>query len=315
MSSLPIDQLSVVATTPRLLTLHVTGGTPFSVYQLQNDILSMCKRNQSKITLIREEVLDAIDEAFNAMHRIDYTSFILFIGRADIIPGLKQHQGTDCVIDYQLDTIYDETRANFYIRYLRRNYSKDGFNYEGDNGIDDMNIELMIYTHLWDSSYFLKSLMRIASIVTRNGYIWNAEIPWLNKEEFMTKHIIEPLKISGLKLGNLVEKCYDAGIRNAFAHSLYTIEAERRYIAIRPRKGMKTLTFDDFQSLFLHSVILMNKMENVLEVNHKMAAETNRALTDVFTTPDGVRVQVLGKLIQRGKILNPEFQIAKIIGE
>ena len=75
------------------------------------------------IVRICEEILDAIEEAFNVMAKQDYISFILFIGRADMIPGLKQHQGTDCVIDYKLDTIYDETRVDFYIRYLRRNYA------------------------------------------------------------------------------------------------------------------------------------------------------------------------------------------------
>lgn len=48
--------------------------------------------------------------------------------------------------------------------YLNRNYSRNGFSYEGNEGIDDMHIELMIYSHLWDSSYFIKSLMRMASI-------------------------------------------------------------------------------------------------------------------------------------------------------
>lgn len=267
------------------------------------------------IVRICEEILDAIDEAFNVMAKQDYISFILFIGRADMIPGLKQHQGTDCVIDYKLDTIYDETRVDFYIRYLRRNYSREGFSYAGKTGIDDMHIELMIYSHLWDSSYFIKSLMRIASIVTGKGYLWNPKIDWMHKDAFMKKWIIDPLMSSGLKLGPLVERCYDPSVRNAFAHSLYTIEPERRFIIVRPMKGMKTLTFDEFQSLFLHSVILMNKMENALETNHRKAAEKNAALTDVFYTPDSVKIQVLGTFVQRGKELHPEFQIAKINGE
>ncbi len=274
----------------------------------------MC-RKQSKIILFREEVLDAIDEAFNVLAKQDYISFILFIGRADMIPGLKPYQGTDCVIDYQLDTINDETRADFYIRYLRRNYSRDGFSYAGETGIDDMHIELMIYSHLWDSSYFIKSLMRIASLVTGKGYLWNPEIDWQHKDVFMKKWIIDPLIESGLKLGPLVEKCYDPSVRNAFAHSLYTIDSERRLITVRPRKGVKTLSFDEFQSLFLHSVILMNKMENALETNHRMAAVKNTALTNVFYTPDGVKIQVYGKLVQRGKELHPEFRIVKIVDE
>ena len=271
----------------------------------------MCK-GQHKIASIQEEILEAIDEAFIAMAKKDYISYILFIGRADMIPGLKQHVGTDCVIDYHLDTIYDQTRAQFYLRYLRRNYNKDGFAYKGESGIDDMHIELMIYSHLWDSSDFIKSLMRIASIVSDGGYIWQHNIDWQHKDKFMEKWIITLLKAVGLKIGDLVEKYYDPSLRNAFAHSLYDIDAERRSITVRPQKGMKTLTFDEFQSYFLHSVILMNKMENAIAFNHDEAAKLNTAITESFLTPDGVRVQVFGKMVQRGKDIFPELRMAKI---
>lgn len=262
---------------------------------------------------IREKVLDAIDEAFKFIAENDYISFILFIGRADYISGLKPFYGTDYVIDYQLDSIYDETRSEFYIRYLNRNYSRDGFSYEGDEGIDDMHIELMIYSHLWDSSYFIKSLMRMASIVCGNGYLWEAEIDWMHKDVFMQKKIIQPLIASGLKLGNIIERFYDPSVRNAFAHSLYTVDPELRTLTVRPRKGIKSISFEDFQSMFLHSVLLMNKMENALEANHNQAAKLNTALTDVFTTPDGARVQVFGEIVKRGESLHPEFKMKRII--
>lgn len=74
---------------------------------------------------------------------------------------------------------------------------------------------------------------------------------------------------------------------------------------------MKTITFDKFQSLFLYSVILMNKLENAIAFNHDEAAKLNTAITEVFTTPDGVRVQVLGKLVQRGKEIYPELRMVK----
>ena len=269
-------------------------------------------KSHHNIAAIQEEIFEAIDEAFNAMARKDYISYILFIGRADVISGLKVHVGTDCVIDYHGDTIYDQTRARFYLRYLRRNYNKDGFSYKGEEGIDDMHVELMIYSHLWDSSDFIKSLMRIASIVSGKGYIWQPQIDWQHKDIFMEKWVITPLKSAGLQLGDLVEKYYDPSIRNAFAHSLYSIEEGQRKITVRPRKGMKTLSFDEFQSLFLHSVILMNKLENAIAFNHDEAAKLNTAITEVFTLPDGVRVQVFGKMVQRGKEIYPELRMAKI---
>lgn len=263
---------------------------------------------------LREEIAGAIDDAYKLMASKHYIEYILFIGRGDTIPGLKAQVGTDCVIDYSMDTYYDKTRTDFYLHYLNRNYRKDGFSYEGEQGIDDLNIELMIYCHLWDSSYFIKSLCRMASIVSGGGYLWSQEIPWLHRETFMQNKIIKPLKDSGLKIGDIVESCYDASVRNSFAHSLYTIDAEQRRISFRPQKGYMTLTFDEFQRMFLQSVELMNLMENALELNHIEAAKLNGVLTEPFETPEGVKVQVYGQMAKRGSMILPEFRLVKIKG-
>ena len=261
---------------------------------------------------LRKEIVAAIEDAYKLMASKHYIEYILFIGRGDSIPGLKSQVGTDCVIDYSLDTYYDKTRTDFYLHYLNRNYRKDGFNYEGVQGIDDLNIELMIYCHLWDSSYFIKSLCRMASIASGNGYLWSLKIPWRKKDKFMQNRIIAPLKNSGLKIGEIVEGCYDASVRNAFAHSLYTIDVEQRKIYFRPESGYKTMTFDEFQLLFLKSVFLMNLMENMLEYNHNVAAEKNTALTEAFMTPDGLKVQVQTELEQYGDVCRPVFRLAKV---
>lgn len=268
-----------------------------------------------KIAAIQQTVFDVIDEAFNEMYKKDYTSYILFIGRAAVIPGLKRITGTDCVVDYMLDTYYDKTRTDFYLRYLRRNYSKDGFAYDGERGLDDIHIELMIYAHLWDSSDYLKALVRIAEIVSGNGYLWDPQVNWRKKEKKMRECIIAPLKNAGLALGDFIDQCYDSRIRNAFAHSQYSINYDKRVITVRADDGNINLTFDEFQNLFLRSVILMNKMENALEMNHDTAAKTGTALTEVFKTPDGLSVRVYGRMVPRGKILSPEFSLVGIKDE
>ena len=259
-----------------------------------------------------QNISQIIQEAFNKMYEVDYISYILYIGRASIMPGLKALTGTDCVIDNLIDIFNDETRTKFYLRYLRRNYSKDGFCYDGDSGIDDLHVELMIYAHLWDSHYFLKSLIRLAAIVSGKGYIWDAQVNWWRKEKKMQDCIIIPIKNSGLELGNLLDRCYRHEIRNAFAHSQYSIDASRRLICIRTDDGILTLKFDEFQEIFLKSVILMNQMENLLERNHDAAAQMQIPLTDVFKTPDGLPVQVYGEMVKRGKILCPEFRLVRV---
>ena len=249
------------------------------------------------IEIVRETEL-AIDAAYKKMFEEDYLSFILLIGRADVIPGLKRLNHTDCVIDYQLDRYYDKTREGFYLRYLNRNYRKEGFRYDGDNGIDDLSIEMMIYDHLWESSYFLKSLVRIASILSGNEYLWNPQIPERGKWTFINSTVIEPLIKNSVALGEIVKKGYSSDIRDAFAHSLYNIDTEDRTITIRPNRGIKTISFDDFQTKFLYSVILMNRMQNAQEGNHNSFCEENRIITKPFITPDGVKVQVKAEFDQ-----------------
>lgn len=267
------------------------------------------------VSIVLNEVCEAIEETFDAISKADYIAFILFIGRAEIQRGLKVHTGTDCVMEYMLDIYYDETRADYYLDYLRRNYSRDGYNYEGPAGVNDVTTELTIYSHLWESHYFLKSLYRIAAIIQGKGYLWENVLPTHDVHKHFHDNVTEPLKEKGLKLGSIIEKGYKSSIRNAFAHSLYTVDTKSRELYIRPKSGYERFTFEDFQEKFLYSVILMNKMENYQEMNHNLAAEKDTALTEPFLTPDGARVQVFGKMVQRGDELRPEFQMAKVIGE
>lgn len=262
---------------------------------------------------IVNEVESAIDEAINALAKKDYNAFILFIGRADVMPLLKESTGTECVIDYQRDRYYDDTREAFYIRCLNRNYRKEGFSYFGDSGIDDLSIEMMIYTHLWDSMYYLKSIYRIAYALSGNGYAWNPNIPENGKYKFMKDEVIAPLIANGYKMGEVLNKGYKSSIRNAFAHSLYTVDKEKRTISLRPTSSpYETLTFEEFQKCFLYSTILMNRLLNSLEVNHMEAAKTNAVLTEEFFTPDGLKVQVLAETHKMKNKEYPRFRIVKI---
>ena len=261
---------------------------------------------------IRNEVDTTLDDSIKRAYVNDKISFILFIGRGDVIPELKSLQGTECVIDYQFDRYYDETRDAFYLHYLNRNYTKEGFRYDGVSGIDDLSIEMMIYCHMWDSRYFLKSLRRLSAILCDEGYMWNVEVPEGGKYDFVCKKIIDPLKAKGIPLGDLVEKSFNTIFRNAFAHSLYNINVNSREIYTRTKEGYKTFSFDDFQHCFLYSVILMNRLQNVLELNHDSFARTNRPLTEPFATPEGIKVYVKGEMIDRGGKSYPEFRLVKV---
>ena len=56
----------------------------------------------------------------------------------------------------------------------------------------------------------------------------------------------------------------------------------------------------------------MNKLQNYLEMNHDAAGKKNNALTNAFFTPDGLKVQVYGQMVNRAGNLYPEFRLVKI---
>ena len=239
---------------------------------------------------IQDEICEAIEELYFAAAKADYIAYILLIARAEIQPGLKKLCGTDCVTNYQMDIYLDETRTKFYLDYLKKNYSREGYSYQSEDTVNDITAEMTIYSHIWDSDYFMKSLYRFAAILSGNGYLWEDVLPTQRIHEHFTQNVIDVFRQKGLKIGDILEKSYKSSIRNAFAHSRYNIDVETRQVHIRPRCGYETFTFEEFQKVFLYAAILMNKMENYQEMNHNRAAEKVTAITEAFLTPDGVNV-------------------------
>jgi len=261
---------------------------------------------------IKDEICDAIEELFLTASQTNYIAFILLIARAEKQQGLKSKCGTDYVTEYPLDIYFDETRTCYYINYLRKNYSKEGYHYQKESAIEDITTELTIYSHIWDSDYFMKSLYRFAAIIDGQGYLWDNFLPEKNIHEHFIKNVISVFKQRELKIGGILDKCYKSSIRNAFAHSRYFVDTDTRELSIRPKVGFMNYSFEEFQDIFLHAVILMNKMENYQEINHNRAAEKRTAITEPFFTPDGVKVQVYGRMVEHGDTLTPELHIVKV---
>ena len=56
----------------------------------------------------------------------------------------------------------------------------------------------------------------------------------------------------------------------------------------------------------------MNRLQNALEINHERACEINGYLTDPFYTPDGMKVQIAAKILEREHIRRHLFKMIKI---
>jgi hypothetical protein len=70
------------------------------------------------------------------------------------------------VIEDPTDELVDDTRQSFLNSFSRKhiNRLKDGDEIGGQELEYEINIQLMIYTHVWESHWFLKQLERISAL-------------------------------------------------------------------------------------------------------------------------------------------------------
>ena len=133
-----------------------------------------------------------------------------------------------------------------------------------------INIQLMIYSHVWESHRFLLNLKRISSILSGQGYEWrisferpqkkssNKMIP-INKGKMIKEEILELLYSFDEKIGTFISGLYDSTIRNGYAHSLYQINMDEGNIRILKSETYsveKEVNFFDWETTFFYSVLL-----------------------------------------------------------
>ena len=268
---------------------------------------------------IDEEISCAIEESLVALARISQPNYCLLIARAGVEPLLERIGKTKYVMDNAKDVYHDETRQQFYLDYLNANYRKGVLNYTEEDGLDKLYVEMMIYSHLWDSQRFLKDLYRIATMIAGKPYDWELDLEDGLSYKVMKDEIIAPLKTKGLRLGDIIYSSYSSHIRNSFAHSLFDIDLHYRKIQLRS-KHIKNyedswLTFNAFQDKFLHSIFLCYCLTNIIDRHRMDAAGANTAITDAFLVPNGRKMQLFGELFESKGKLYPRFRGAFIKDE
>ena len=261
-----------------------------------------------------KEMIDKVESAvLELIQRAEETntlSCLLLVAKSDMDPS-----GTLYTVDNIWDTLRWKTQERFYIRYLNKNYANEGFEYQGEEGIDDLSIEMMIYSHIWASNDFLKTLYRFGEILKGQSYSWNINVDdgKFGKNDWMEQNVINPFENNSLKIAQILREAFCTPIRNAFAHALYDINADTRKITIYPRTtGYDTLSFSDFQRKFLYSALLINKLHNGMMVLHDHYGSMNGCLTEPFMLPKGKKCQLYAKPTKRGNKWCPEFRLVQV---
>lgn len=156
----------------------------------------------------------------------------------------------------------DEYRMEFVIDYLNsgnesliENISQE----EIDRRIRyTLHLELMIYTHFWETDVVLKDLKQLANLISNKSYDWQNNIPELGKYEFIRDEIRAVYLSHHLDAGLLIKEAYRSQLRNAFAHGQYALRV-RKSIELLNYKGesheIERISHEDWESKFLKTVI------------------------------------------------------------
>lgn len=268
------------------------------------------------IQTIRREVRLAITEAFDCALHTNPGSFVLFLARGNFNPQFDTERFagiTPYCLDYMLDAYMDETRDMFYIHYLNRRYRHDDFKYQGEDGLDDLCVEMMIYSHVWESEAFLKNLYRLSNIVSgKEFYDWD-----VSRIKFHGHPIIsdtkERFKNHCPQLYTIIDKSYSGYIRDSFAHMLFNIDEYNRIInlysdRVKDDRERSRLSFDDFQTKFLYTVELCYELSKIFRDAQKELISDEALLSHPISLPDGKSL-----LITEAKMWHEEPRFKAVI--
>jgi hypothetical protein len=132
-----------------------------------------------------------------------------------------------------------------------------------------IQIEKSIYLKFWESDLNLKRLYQLSSLATGVSYNWHFKIPTNlregSKHEIIRKEIRDKIKNICPTFFDLVRKNYKTQIRNAIAHSQFSITGRvidylnfsKDPNAFSPIKG---LTFDQWYELFHDTLLIHNEL-------------------------------------------------------
>lgn len=219
-----------------------------------------------KIASIFQECEIALKEVIRILYeeRPDY--FLLFLSRAEYFPQNENVSGlAPYLIDYTPDMYNNKYQRKFVVDYLQCNYSQEGFSYQEKKDVNDLITEMLIYSHIWEDVGFLKLLLRLSELLDQKDYAWSIEDIDYHKKlhTVVNERIIKSLKNRNLKLYEVIEIAYSTHIRDAFAHSMYSIDFENRRMHIWggrtvEKKWEETISFDAFQEKFLITTKIWN---------------------------------------------------------
>ncbi len=237
--------------------------------------------SKQEFSAIVHEVRQSLKEAFDFLkiNCVDH-NYILYLADGDFKKGLTDSslRLNPYTIDNAEDRYKDETRLDFFIQFMKTFYSFPKEVKEVSDNEYRLTMELMVYSHIWESTPFLKQLYRLAQLTTGASYPWEVSVPEMAKHKFIREDIRNVLKAKRLKLATVISKGFHTSLRNAFAHSEYHFDKTNRLVHLDTFKGgawdIKEITYDDWSKRFVYTALLSyHYLDIKYQRRHSLPAE------------------------------------------
>jgi len=136
--------------------------------------------------------------------------------------------------------------------------------------------EMLIYLKIWESDIFIKKFWQITNLINNNAYDWHFNLANssrssnFSRDEIIRKKIRNAFKDILPQLYQSFKKAYNKQIRNAIAHSQYSILGRHiqihNYIEADPYSKLKVLSFDDWIDIFHETLVIYTLYHDFLDI-------------------------------------------------
>jgi len=153
---------------------------------------------------------------------------MVFIARGDYNHSVSKGYNPN-TIDQKEDFYKEVDKQSFLLNFIKDRYSFTKSTSKREDS-EMTIIELMTYTHIWESVPYLKMLRRLACMCNSMDYEWEVRIPSMGKHNFIRNEIRDLFKLKNLKIYDVIKKGFQSQLRDAFAHSDFSFQWHKGYI-------------------------------------------------------------------------------------
>lgn len=224
---------------------------------------------------IDKEIKEAIQTTLDNLKTNNASNYFVFLADGEYV---QKYENTiqnlnPFVIDNRMDRYKDETRLTFLSNFLSTFYSFPTAQQATDDNEQRIHMELMVYSHIWESKPFLKKLHRLAHINNGEEYNWKVAVPEMGKHDFIRNDIRATFDLTGNPLGQIIKNGFHTSLRNAFAHSDYSFDTMNgnKRIWLDNYNGenweLQDISFDNWSKRFVFSALLSYHLLSLTHIN------------------------------------------------